>query len=431
MNDKKKLYLITEYYPYGDGEASFLEPELPYLKEFFDITIISVSVQDDRTCVTDSDIKVIHHDRHASAVRKLIACAGYFFCAEGWREIKDILSLKSRKGPAFWDSILSFGEAVRFERFLEKNKIIDDTQKCIVYTYWYFFPTLSVIRAYGDNDNVRIITRAHRCDLYDDAREGGRQPFKEYMNSSIDRIVFIAEHGREYFINRYSDQKDILDHKCCLYRLGVKREPDRLFDDKGCSGDSADDRLTGEGFNLVSCSLINERKRVDLIIRALAGINDIKINWIHFGDGPCNDDVRALAAELLDPKENIEYTFRGNVDTALIKQFYSENHVGAFITTSSSEGCPVSVQEAMAYGIPIIGTAVGDIPYMIRENGVLLDPDPSVEEIGNAIKKIIGEDKETAVKMRDASLFVWSSDYNSDKNFSEFAGFLNDLMRIG
>lgn len=429
MNDKKKLYLITEYYPYGDGEASFLEPELPYLKEFFDITIISVSVQDDRTCVTDPEIKVIHHDRHASAVRKLIACAGYFFCAEGWREIKDILSLKSRKGPAFWDSILSFGEARRFERFLRKNHIIDDTDECLVYTYWYFFATLGLINAYGDNDKVRIITRAHRCDLYDDAREGKRQPFKRYMNSRIDRIVFIAEHGRKYFLERYSDQAQMLEQKCSLYRLGVKREPDHLTDEKAKSGNPGDGRLACETFDLVSCSLINERKRVDLIIRALAGINDVKINWTHFGDGPCNEEIRALAAKLLGPKDNIEYDFKGNVDTAIIKRFYSENRVDAFVTTSSSEGCPVSVQEAMAYGIPIIGTAVGDIPYMIRGNGILLSSDPSVKEVQSAIEKIAGEDKESVSKMRDASVSVWSEDYDSDRNFGCFAQFLKDIMR--
>ena len=60
----------------------------------------------------------------------------------------------------------------------------------------------------------------------------------------------------------------------------------------------------------------------------------------------------------------------------------------SFITTSSTEGLPVSIQEAMAAGIPIIGTNVGGIPEMIDGNGVLLSANPSNKEVAEAILRI-------------------------------------------
>lgn len=68
--------------------------------------------------------------------------------------------------------------------------------------------------------------------------------------------------------------------------------------------------------------------------------------------------------------------------------FYEDNFVSCFITTTSTEGNPVSIQEVLSFGIPIIGTDVSDIPLMIHGNGVLMSSNPKAEEVTEAIKKI-------------------------------------------
>ena len=57
-----------------------------------------------------------------------------------------------------------------------------------------------------------------------------------------------------------------------------------------------------------------------------------------------------------------------------------------FITTSQSDGTPVSVLEAMASGIPCIATAVGGIPEWVNEGvtGLLIQP-RSPERVASAI----------------------------------------------
>ena len=143
-----------------------------------------------------------------------------------------------------------------------------------------------------------------------------------------------------------------------------------------------------KSFLLISCASVIPLKRIDLIIRSLKNIKDFDLTWIHVGDGSMRIKMEKLAKKVLQNKMNISYIFKGYMDNEKIMDFYEKNYVDCFITTSETEGCPVSIQEALAFGIPVIGTAVGEIPLMIRKNGILLSANPKVEEITNAIKSI-------------------------------------------
>ena len=112
-----------------------------------------------------------------------------------------------------------------------------------------------------------------------------------------------------------------------------------------------------------------------------------------------------------------------------VMKFYSENYVDAFITTTASEGCPVSVQEAMAYGIPIIGTSVAEIPYMIDGNGILLSENPTANEIAEAIRDINGRDAASIEAARERSYSLWKNNFNIDTNAVKFVSFLEGLVK--
>ena len=416
--DRKPIYLITENFPFGDGEGSFVVPELGYLKEAFDVTIVSLSLSSEQTDALDTDIKLLHHDRRVNPIRKLMACLKLFTREEGWKEIGEILSGKGNKWVAFRESILFFGEAERFRGFLRKDLGEKNDSEIILYNYWYFWGTLACTMLKDRYPKLKVITRSHRFDLYDEGYDGGRQPFKRYMNQRVDRIFFIAEHGRKYFLDRYKDQKDILLEKCVLSRLGVLKP-----------FDSVSDNLSGNDgvFTLVSCSVIIPRKRVELIIQGLSLIDDVVVKWVHFGDGVESQKIKELSDGLLGPKDNISYCFKGNVDSREIQKYYAENCVDAFITTSASEGCPVSVQEAMAYGIPIIGTAINEIPYMINGNGVLLGVDPTDVEVKEAIELIAGMSKEEVARMRQKSEDIYKEEFDARKNYKRFVELVGEV----
>ncbi len=116
----------------------------------------------------------------------------------------------------------------------------------------------------------------------------------------------------------------------------------------------------------------------------------------------------------------VSYELRGSVPNEEIQRFYYSNRVDCFITTSETEGLPVSIMEAMAYGIPIVATDVGGIREMIDGNGVLLSSDPSAEETGKALIEILLADEKVKTTYSERSAQIWESRFNRKKNVGKF-----------
>ncbi|MCC6933571.1 MAG: glycosyltransferase family 4 protein [Deltaproteobacteria bacterium] len=85
------------------------------------------------------------------------------------------------------------------------------------------------------------------------------------------------------------------------------------------------------------------------------------------------------------------------------------HHASVLICASEFEGTPNPALEAMACGVPVISTRVGNMPELIREgyNGILVNR--SVDEIADAIRVIAALDKETlAINCRQSIENGWT-----------------------
>ena len=109
-------------------------------------------------------------------------------------------------------------------------------------------------------------------------------------------------------------------------------------------------------------------------------------------------------------------------------QYYDNNRPDCFILTSASEGCPVAIQEAIAFGMPLIGTDVNGVSEMIDRNGVLLSRNPSPREIAEAIELINSLSDEHYSAMCEQSLRIWNRDYDCEKNAERFDSFREEVM---
>ena len=139
------------------------------------------------------------------------------------------------------------------------------------------------------------------------------------------------------------------------------------------------------------------------------------------------EEIEKKAQELLAGKNNISYRVTGFIPLEEIMHFYEENDINCFITTSSTEGCPVSIQEAMSYGIPIIATAVGEIPNMIDGNGILLSESPLPEEVQTAIEHLYHAGETESLAMQAKSRVLWERKYNAIDNAKRFVEELEKL----
>ncbi len=418
MESKKKLYVITEYYPYGNGEKTFLEPELKRLLETgkFDITIISNSIEGSKlTSTVDRKIKVIHVPQISIVkrpVQSIKYCVQYFFSKATKKERLELKS-KCRNSGQLFDSLFFYVRACTFYHDLVKKVPFEEG---IIYTYWCNTQTLAFVLHKDELRNIKIISRIHGFDLYDERTVHGRQPFRRTINDKLDKLYFIAQAGMEYYAKKIDDKTG---EKYVLSRLGTER-----VENGNPKLEADEERL---GFLLISCSNVIPIKRIGLIIQALGEIEEFNVAWIHFGDGNERESLEQKAIEILKNKTNIQYEFKGQTDNKDILSFYRENFVDCFITTSKSEGCPVSIQEAMSCGLPIIATSVGEIPNMINGNGILLSENPSSVEIANAIKKLHYMSKTDVLTMRSKSISLWEQYFDADKNYKSFAESLVDL----
>ena len=68
------------------------------------------------------------------------------------------------------------------------------------------------------------------------------------------------------------------------------------------------------------------------------------------------------------------------------------NKADAFILPSYNEGLPISILEAMTYGLPIVSTKVGGIPEVLKDgiNGFLIEPGNECQ-LSLIIKKVIND----------------------------------------
>lgn len=402
-----KILLATENFPYGRGEKSFVQPELSRLAKEYDATVISHA--DERQTAEGKEeawlpdgVRVITHPRPKLNGRdKLRALLGFLTDRECWEEIKEIFRGKKRRAARLYQSLSFYAQTLADQRMLIKSGLLSGKEEIICYSFWYDYYCYSMVREKKKYPNVRILSRTHGRDLYHERVPGGRQPFRAQMERGMDGIVFACAYGREYY-DRCVKSEAFPSEKLYVCRLGT--EPASRFMPPHEDGP----------WQLLSCSNVIPLKRIERIIDGLSLIDGISVCWTHIGDGESMEAVRAYAAEKLGKKENIRYAFTGYMEN--VDAWYRQKQVDCFITTSSTEGgCPVSIQEAMSYGVPIIGTDVGGITEMLDGNGILLSPDPCAAEVAEAVCRICGGEAQEQMRMKKRSLSLWEEMFSAEK----------------
>lgn len=416
---KEKLILATDGFPLcQSSEIAFIVPELRELVKRFDVTIISCYINEGQVISEfcrefEGVVRVYHYQppkgQYLSQFLKLLY---YVFDPIFSKEIfKALKSGGNVIAKTFW-VFLNYYWACDYFKWIKKNNILRCDEKAIYYAYWNQYYLFAMTRQRDYFYNMKIVSRIHGYDLFQERSPMKWQPFKNYMDKMTDKTVFISEQGKEYYERQYQAGEQSDKHVVC--RLGVTPRNVRI-----------DERR--RDFLLVSCSAFVPIKKVDLIVESISSIQDREITWVHFGEGSEKERINHLVEKRLKPLKNIKVDFKGFFPNDEILRFYEENNPSCFITTSLTEGSPVSMQEAVACGIPVIGTNVGGIYEMIDGNGYLLSAEPTVEEVAEAIRKIFDATDEEYLQMRERSLAIWEAKFNREKNNESFIRMLGEL----
>ncbi|MEO9475293.1 MAG: glycosyltransferase [Cyclobacteriaceae bacterium] len=279
----------------------------------------------------------------------------------------------------------------------------------ICYTYWCDVEAygLSLLKEKGQF-SIPLVSRAHGFDVYDERRPHGFIPFRKHVLNRLDRLFCVSEDGKKYFSEKYRS------NNIELSRLGVKKPEVH-------NPVSENDDIT-----IVSCSSLVSVKRMDLIKDSIVAVAELNQNrnftWVHFG-GSQEEFSKISPNELLG---NLRVKHKGQVDNEQIHQFYASEHVDMLINLSSSEGVPVSMMEAISYGIPVVATDVGGVSEIINsDNGKLLSPNPDPSEVAKAIIYVKGNSG-----LRSGAHDVFERHFDGANNYSFFAQQLLKLNQL-
>lgn len=393
----KRLFLFTAVYPYCIYGDNFIEREMDYLlNEFEEIVIIPYCKEVEERKELSSKCRVLPPVLDSKS--KFIWKGLYSY--EGMRLL--FPELLRHKTFANHKKFLVWVKAYSFLNNLCNRKDIREigdnlNPNDVCYFYWGKWGNMLSVVWQG---KAHFVSRFHgEWDLWEES-SGNYTPLREKVASCLDFAAFISKKGERYFLNRYN----------------IKRT---LFAPLG-SVDFGVSRKSTDGIvRIFTCSNVIPLKRVDLIFDCINKYSENhSVEWTHIGGG---DDLQGLV-DYVSSKchKNLNAKLLGIQDHSVVVQYYQNNPIDLFINLSTIEGVPVSIMEALSCNVPVVATDVGGVCEIVtEETGVLVDANPSVNDVVAAIEK--------ALTNNFTPREFWDAHYNADRNYSSFAQELSNL----
>jgi glycosyltransferase involved in cell wall biosynthesis len=180
--------------------------------------------------------------------------------------------------------------------------------------------------------------------------------------------------------------------KAFFESIGVPRHRIVVLPNPVVLPESVPVRALGGKVRFVYFGLISQRKGVFELMEAVAKLSAecrARVEFVLAGNG----DVAQLRehANKFGVQDIVE--IREWVDPAERDRLLASAH--AFVLPSHTEGLPMSLLEAMAWGLPPICTPVGSIPeYVVNgANGLLIEPG-DVSQLAAAIEKLVSQEED-------------------------------------
>ncbi|MBE6550987.1 MAG: glycosyltransferase family 4 protein [Ruminococcaceae bacterium] len=248
------------------------------------------------------------------------------------------------------------------------HSIISDGNKIDVIHAHSFFPAGVAATRIGKRYGIPVVVTEHSSDVIS----------KKLTAPKMELLVETVENCNEFICVGNGLKNAVIEYTKTQKNLSViPNMVDMRFTYK-------ETKELGS-FNFISIGNLIQRKRFDLTLQAFSlafkGRSDVVLTIV--GDGPLKDELKCLAKEL-----NIEnqVIFTGGLDRVSVAAELQKSRV--FVLASDSETFGVVYIEALACGVPVIGTRNGGAEDIIDHNkGILVDTN-SKQQLAEAMLNI-------------------------------------------
>lgn len=402
------LILFARSFPYGIHEP-FLENEYPLYKDQFDKVLIVTACRRDQSpshIISDPTIEVLRDYTLSGDLLSILQALPHMLTDKMfYRELKHLF----RKGHFSFSklrellaiSLCANHRATLTMRWLRKHK---EYQPTVLYSYWMHITAYAAVKLKRKlKTPCHTVSRAHGFDLYLERHSRQYIPFHRQIYANLDEIAATSHSGKEYLEERYG-----MFHKITVHPLGAL--------DMHCENPA----VSRKTLRILTCSRTIPLKRLNRLVDALSRMPHRAIHWTHIGSGESQASLERMAAEKLP--SNITAEFSGRISNRRIYETYRSQPFHIIVNLSESEGLPISIMEAMSFGIPVIATDVGGTAELVDQgkNGFLLRQDFQDQELIQLIDEIIEMPEEAYLALRQASREKFLHQYHAVNNFTSF-----------
>ncbi len=399
----KTLILLTQKFPFESGEE-FLATELTYLQKAFDqVIIIPTSVRDFTEPRPIGDNVAVRIVKNPKSIKQV----AFAFFRSLFLTLPLLVS-ELKNSNWNWKLLKYFTYHIPYSLLLKSiiSKELNSVDEFVLYSYWMDTNAFAASQLRKENPKIKLIVKSHGGDLYNERQESGEVAFRKSVYDAAFSLLFISEHG----LNYVKALSPINASKMKLFKLGVDNFGYTSLVDFPAH------------FHVVTCSSLIPLKRVDLIAEVL-NHSKLPIHWSHFGG--TSEAITNLKNRLPVFRNDLKINWKGKVLNEELHDFYASHSVDVFINLSSYEGIPVTIMEAVSFGIPVFANAIGGIPEIVQpETGVLIEDGLSAKVIAAKLDEFLLSGITRDEHFRNNIRSFWVQHYSAQHNHTQLVNHL-------
>ena len=376
----KKAIVFFHASQLGNNLHPFLTNEIELLRASFDeVHLICLTA----SCGFAAIEKYSNVHIHSIKLRKLYSKLWYLFPElfnnYFWKDLSIALKNHIFDLEYIKKTVMLIICGRHFAHIAEKIIKSDKTNtKWILESYWLTGTAYAVSLLKKRHPGLVAFSRLHSSEADYIRNKYAICQYKSFIDKYLDYVFFVCENAKrqyQYIINKYYNN-NIVPQKHVVNYLGVAKD-NEIITKKSSDGI----------FRILSCSRLISLKRVDMLAEVFSQWKGKKILWTHIGTGEDLDYIKKIINKY---DKNNNCVLLGDFSNKQVLEYYQNEEVDVFINISIYEGLPVSIMEAMSYGIPIIATDVGGTRELVNtSDGILLQKDITQDDIQTAINSLI------------------------------------------
>ncbi len=328
----------------------------------------------------DYDVRYVESYRDGSKLQKFMKAVGGYnsFARVVFAFRPDLVHIHASFGPSFY----------RMQPFLYMAKIC----------------------------GIPVVDHCHGADFdtfYVNASERKKRRIRKVYRD-FDKVIVLSDEWKEKFLKVVGAERIVVIHNYCKPKAPeeVEKLVEKRFSEK----------------RVLFLGEIGKRKGgfdfADIIKKTCEKMEGVKFDIC--GDGS-REDVDSIKADIKRNNPSAKVIFPGWVRDKVKDRHLSQAAV--FMLPSYNEGMPMSILDAMAYGLPVASTNIGGIPQLVKdgESGFLAQPGDA-DKISDGIAALLTDiDKYRAFSLN--SLLFASENYGFDVHLKKLEEVYESVLK--